>query len=367
MEIFFAAVTIGYVLLHLYLYRGLTRSISLDSDISDKSPTVSVIVAARNEQQNILRCINSLKELRYPEEKLEIILVNDRSDDSTLRIMQESTSGLSRFRVINSRDILHTNLKGKANAIDTAIELSRGELIMLTDADCTVPESWITCTVRHFKKDVAMVCGFTLIEHEKSLFDKLQCLDWIYLLTLASASCGMGKIMSCIGNNLSFTKNAYEKAGGYSAIDFSVTEDLALMRKINSLGEGRVIYPVDYGSLVMTAGCADIGELSSQKRRWFRGGTGINALGYITGFELYASAFMLLFGYFFLGVKLWLALSTAVYLSQILLISRTSIRMGMNHLFPLSPLFFIYLSVYGLLLPFSFVFGKKIKWKGRTF
>jgi len=215
--------------------------------------------------------------------------------------------------------------------------------------------------------DVSMVCGFTLIKSSNSLFAKLQCLDWIYLLTLASSSCGLGMIMSCIGNNLAFTKEAYNSVGGYSAIGFSVTEDLALMRNINKLKNKRIVYPISYESLVMTDPCKTVNELSSQKRRWFRGGTGINFLGYVTGFELYTANILIAAGYFLIGFKLWLMLTSIVVLSLLLLMSSTATRLRSVSLFAYFPLFVIYFSIYGLLLPLSFIFGTKINWKGRKF
>ncbi|MBK6506955.1 MAG: glycosyltransferase [Ignavibacteria bacterium] len=367
MEIFFVLITIGFLLLHLYLYHGQSKSIALDNDLSDKLPFVSVIVAGRNEEKNIAACIDSLSKIHYPKDKLQIMLVNDKSTDNTLTLMLEATSGLNQFDVMTSRDIIHNNLRGKANAIDSAIEICKGEIIMMTDADCIVQPSWVLNTVKYFNKDVSMVCGFTLISSSNSLFAKLQCLDWIYLLTLASSSCGLDKIMSCIGNNLAFTKKAYDHVGGYRAIGFSVTEDLALMRKINEIKDSRIVYPVSFESLVMTEPCLTIKELSSQKRRWFRGGTGVNGLGYVTGFELYTASVLLILGYFFISFKLWIILSSLILLSMFLLMSRTALRLKTSQLFSLFPLFAAYLAVYGLLLPISFVFGRKIDWKGRKF
>lgn len=356
-----------YVLLHLYLQRGLTKSLSLDESTSSELPPVTVIVAGRNEAANIVRCIDSLSAIKYPPDRLEIILVNDRSEDDTLRLMTEATAGKPQFKVINSREITHPNLKGKPNAVDTAIGIASGKIIMCTDADCTVQESWALDTVKYFKPGVAMVCGYTLIRSGGSLFAKMQSLDWLYLLTLASASCGLHRIMSCIGNNLSFTKEDYYSVGGYSEIGFSVTEDLALMRKMSKLKGRDIVYPVNANCVVTTEPCADAGELSSQKRRWFRGGTGINSLGYVTGVALYAGSFFLLFGFIFAGFKLWLAYFVIIMLTQLYLMTRPALKFREAKQLVYTPLFAVYFAAYGLLLPLSFIFGNSIRWKGRKF
>lgn len=366
-EIFFISVSVLYLITHLYLYSGYKKSLALNKIQNSTLPKVTVIVAARNEEENITRCIKSLSKIEYPEECLEIILVNDNSTDNTQKLMLETTRQLNNFKVINSRKNNSGNLKGKANAIDTAIEICTGEIIISTDADCEVPVNWVRETVRYFDEKTAMVCGFTFINTEKSLFAKVQCIDWMYLLSLASSSSGLKMILSCLGNNLSFTKTSYKQTGGYESMGFSVTEDLALMRKIDSNKNFEIKFPVDKECLVKTLPCNNLSELFSQKRRWFRGGTGMNFLGYIIGFELYSVNFLLIFGLFFLSMKIYLPLIILKIISELILLRKTFHRFNLNHLYKYYPLFIFYFAFYGLILPLSFLFKTKIKWKGQKF
>lgn len=366
-EIFFISLTLLYFLTHLFLLKGLNKSFRLKKNPIQELPKVSVIVAGRNESANIQKCIQSLSATNYPSDKLEIILVNDHSTDNTFEIMKKATARLGYFKVINSAESTSNNLKGKANAIDTAISQCTGEIIVSTDADCEVPSDWVRETVRYYSGNTAMICGFTKIKTDSSLFSKVQCLDWVYLLTLASSSAGLKMILSCVGNNLSFSKKAYTDAGGYSSIGFSVTEDLALMRKINSYSSLEIKYPVDKECLVETLPCVYLSELFSQKRRWFRGGIGINILGYILGFELYSLNVLLVFGLLFLNVKVFLILILIKILSELILISNVMKAFNLNYLYKYYPAFCIYFAFYGLALPISFLFNTGIKWKGRKF
>jgi cellulose synthase/poly-beta-1,6-N-acetylglucosamine synthase-like glycosyltransferase len=324
-------------------------------------------VAGRNEALNIVRCIESLSRIKYPEDLLEIILVNDNSTDNTFELMKESSKNFSFFKVINSAKNSAGNLKGKANAIDTAISQCTGDIIVSTDADCEVSPDWVKESVKYFSGNTAMVCGFTLIKCGDSLFSKMQSIDWIYLLALASSSSGLKLILSCIGNNLAFTKSSYNDIGGYSAVGFSVTEDLALMRKINSYKKYQIKYPVDKDCIVETLACSDLAELFSQKRRWFRGGIGINFLGYIIGAELYAMNFLLIFGYLFMSFQAYLILIIIKTISEMILISGIIKRFKLGYLYKYYPLFCIYFALYGMTLPFTFLSGTKIKWKGQKF
>lgn len=366
-EIFFVSVTLLYFFTHLILLIGLRNSFGLRKNTDNEFPKVSVIVAGRNESENIARCTESLSRLNYPKDLLEIILVNDNSSDNTYELMNESAKDFPFIKVINSSKSNSGNLKGKANAIDTAILMCKGDIIISTDADCVVNPDWVRETVAYYAGNISMVCGFTNIEYDDTLFSRLQSIDWIYLLALASSSSGLNLILSCIGNNLSFTKAAYNETGGYSAIGFSVTEDLALMRKINSYKKFKIIYPVDRKCIVMTKACKTAAELFSQKRRWFRGGTGVNFLGYIIGAELYTVNFMLIFGLFFLGLQTFLYLIILKLISELILISGIIRRFELRHLYKYYPLFCIYFAIYGLVLPFSFLFKTGIKWKGQKF
>ncbi len=355
-----------FVILHIIFYIGYLRSSGLKqfTEITPP-PTVSVIVAARNEEKVIRACIDSLKKLKYTSGKLEIILVNDQSTDGTREIMITETSGISRFKIIDTGDYSVPLLKGKPRALDIAIKQSGGDYILMTDADCTVNENWAEETVKYFTQKTGMVCGFTKIPSGHSLFAKLQSIDWIYLQTLAICSCGIKLPLSCIGNNLSVRKDAYFSVGGYEKIKFSVTEDLALMRDINKGKNFDVIYTVNAKCLVTTAECGSIKELYHQKKRWFRGGTGINYLGFILGTELYILNFIFLTGLFYLSPVVYLSVVLMKMVSELLIIIPVYNGFGFKGLLKYYILFEFYFAVYGLLLPLSFLTGKSINWKDR--
>ncbi len=365
MDIFAIASSLIYLALHILFFIGFLKSNSLKKNNNSNNIKVTVIVAARNEEKIISNCISSLKKLNYDKNLFQIILVNDKSTDNTKSIMINETKDLNHFIVIDSDDISNKNLKGKANAIDSAIKIANGDIIMMTDADCIVPENWITETVKYYRENVEMVCGFTKINYNNSFFAKLQALDWIYLQSLASCSSGIGKILSCIGNNLSFTKKVYNYIGGYEKINFSVTEDLALMRKINSDKNFKVIYPVNYNCTVTTEECKTIKELYNQKKRWFKGGLGINFLGWILGFLLYIVNLILIIGFLLFDIYLYLLLILIKIISELIIILPVYYKLKFSKLFIYFPLFQIYFSIYGLLLPFTFLFSTKINWKER--
>lgn len=354
-----------YFALHLIFYAGLKKSESIVKNDSDFFPFISVIVAARNEENNIVNCITSLKKLNYPKDKYQIILVNDNSNDTTEELMLKETSGFSEFLVLNTKDYNGSGLKGKVNALSYGISRSKGELYMMTDADCEIPPDWVRETAKYHDNETGMICGFTMIDYSKTVFSKLQALDWIYLQSLATSSSGINSELSCIGNNLSVSARAYKEIGGYENLKFSVTEDLALMRRIKGEGTFKIKYPINKYCLIKTNACADLKELYRQKKRWFRGGVDINLLGYLLGFELYAMNFMLLFGLFFLDVPVYLLTVLAKFISELLIMLPVYKRFSYKGLIVYFPIFQLYFAIIGLLLPFTFLTGSNIVWKER--
>ena len=101
----------------LYLSIGI---ICTRTELTDEQPFVSVIVAAHNESQNIENCINSLLNQNYPHNKMEIIAVNDRSEDNTGLILDEYSENNKRVQVLNISKC-KVGLSPKKNALIQAL------------------------------------------------------------------------------------------------------------------------------------------------------------------------------------------------------------------------------------------------------
>ncbi|MCL4519229.1 MAG: glycosyltransferase [Thaumarchaeota archaeon] len=195
------------------------------------SQKVSVVVAAKDEEKNLPGCLQSLLDLEYPKELLEIIVVNDQSVDSTPEIIDSvAREGNLFVRRVDASEGGST--RGKANALAQGIDMATGEFIFLTDADCFVPPTWILETLKYFDRDTGIVGGVTLISNTARLIYGIQALDWDFLLTVGAGAASIGKPVACLGNNLAFRKKAYDEVGGYRKIRFSVTEDFALFKAV---------------------------------------------------------------------------------------------------------------------------------------
>ena len=153
-EIVFLVILSGYFLQSVLFVIGAKKKFPRLDD--EKLPSATVIVAARNEEENISRCLESLGKLVYPVDKLEVIIVNDRSTDKTGEIVGDFITSRNNFRIIIP-DEPKGKMVGKVNALATAIREAKGEIILTTDADCEVKPAWVKTIASHYFDDVGMV------------------------------------------------------------------------------------------------------------------------------------------------------------------------------------------------------------------
>jgi len=361
-EILFLIIVSAYFIQAILLSIGSKKSFPKISD--SELPTATVIVAARNEENNILNCLKSLNALEYPENKLQIIIVDDESTDSTENIISEYILDKPRFNLIKpTKDFGQT--RGKARAIANAIDLASGEIILTTDADCEVSKSWAKTIAGYYEKDVVMVCGYTN-QKANNLFEAVQDMDFIYLLTVGGGAINLGKPLSAIGNNMSYRKSAYLEVGGYEKIQFSVTEDFQLLMALNNLKNKKIIYPADKDALVTSEPCPNVKTLFLQKRRWAVGGmnsTLDNLLMIST--PIWFSLITLLIPFFYTPSLIYL-LSLKLFTDLFMLYfiyKRLNLKFSLINFVG----FQIYSTIYFLVIGTSILFSRKVVWKGRKY
>ncbi|MBI5324132.1 MAG: glycosyltransferase family 2 protein, partial [Ignavibacteriae bacterium] len=151
-----------------------------------KKLSVSVIVPARNEENNIRKCIESIMKNNYPEKYYEVIVVNDRSSDNTGSILENLQLQYKNLLVVDiTETTINKNLRGKPGALQKGIETAKGEIILMTDADCIVSKNWIESVTNSFNdEDVGLTAGVTNII-SKNIFEIAQEVEWVYMHTMA--------------------------------------------------------------------------------------------------------------------------------------------------------------------------------------
>jgi cellulose synthase/poly-beta-1,6-N-acetylglucosamine synthase-like glycosyltransferase len=224
----------------------------------------------------------------------------------------------------------------------------------------------------HFTEDTAMVGGLTVIHDETKdpidFFTRLQQLDWIFLQAIASGSAGIGLPVSILGNNFGFKRTVYNELGGFRSIGFSLTEDLALLRKIVSTTEFGVAYKLTAANMIESLPIKRFRDFMEQRKRWLRGGVNVNIWGWLMMPVSLLAHLMIIGGIFiFPGDPLFITAVIALSIIDFTLIWRIArrIKFKVNFLyFLVYELFFIF---YTLLLSMSFISRSPIQWKDRTY
>ncbi len=176
----------------------------------------------------------------------------------------------------------------------------------------------------------------------------------------------MGLPMSCIGNNMAYRKEAYEKIGGYESISFSVTEDFRLLKELKKLKNKKVIYPLDKDTLVSSLPCDNIKTLYRQRKRWSVGGlesdwfgTFIMTLAALTNFSVILVPILL----FPIGVIFVLVKSILDFLFIKKIFKLFKLKLSIKKIL----VFEMYYVTYSVLIPVILLFSKKVIWKDRAY
>ncbi len=325
-------------------------------------PLVSVVVAARNEEHNIVRCLESLVNLDYPKEKLDIIIADDYSTDRTAEIIQDYAK---RFPFVRYHAVQASDIKGKGNAIHQAVLISTGEFVLMTDADCTVQPTWAKETIKYFTDETGLVCGITTPRSSR-LFERVQEMNWMYLLSTGSAVAAIGYPIGGIGNNFSFRKQAYLDVGGYAKVRFSVTEDFALFQAIKKT-KWKIAYPALRETQNITEPAKTVAELYKQQKRWILGGTSADWKSWITLLVGFCTHLLSALSFVMFPIKTALAMLAVKCGADALFLLTPLIRLKMLRLAPSFPFFELYQYLLIIFVPISLLFDRKIVWKGRVY
>lgn len=230
----------------------------------NQQPYVSIFIAARNEEDNLMRCIESLKKQYYPVHQYEILIGNDGSEDNTLEIAYQLAQKHENVQVINITTEVG-QARGKANVLAQLAHQAKGKYFLITDADIAVNNNWIKSMVSQVDQDVGIVNGFTVVEN-----NLMQYYEWAHALGMIKVVYDLGQPVSAIGNNMLITKEAYISTGGYENIKFSLTEDYAIFKAVSEKGY-KLKQVVNKDVLAFSLPAKSLWHLLHQRKRWMTG------------------------------------------------------------------------------------------------
>lgn len=276
--------TITYIIIGILLCGAYIIAISLiiygwikteekENKVSTEKIFTSIIIPFRNEESNIEMCIRSLISQNYPSSQYEIILIDDSSTDKTTTIAESWASKHSNISIITLKEY---NAEGKKKAIEAAIQKAKGELIITTDADCCMGKEWLAGIVNYYiSSNAKMIVAPVMFQNEKSIFEKMQSLEFVALMASTAGSIYFNKPTMCNGANLAYSKKTFDDVNGFRSIEDGVSgDDVLLMYKIDKMYPGSVKYLKDRDSIVYTNAQPTLMSFINQRIRWASKGLG---------------------------------------------------------------------------------------------
>ena len=183
------------------------------------SVTISVIVPARNEAAHIEACIRSICAQDYPKHLFQLIVMDDNSDDNTFNIASSiSCDGLQ--IICHRLPAIDNNTAPKKRAIETAIGMASGQLVVTTDADCIVPPAWLsTLAAYHQQSGHVFIAAPVKITDGQSILSRFQALDFLTMQGITAAAVFKRFHHMCNGANLAYERSVFHAVNGFRGID----------------------------------------------------------------------------------------------------------------------------------------------------
>ncbi|MBD3202893.1 glycosyltransferase [Candidatus Woesearchaeota archaeon] len=225
----------------------------------DFSPNISILIPAYNEEKTISRTLRAVLNSNYDKNKLEIVVIDDGSTDSTRDIVKK-------FKKVR---LLESDHAGKSKALNFGLKKAKYRYILSLDADSIIQKNFIPEIVKPFKdKSVGATNGIALIDKPGSFIQFFQVVDFHFInLIRHSFSKVFSNSIWFFGAAACYDKKVLDKIGYFSKK--VLTEDLDIYFRINN-EKYKVITPKN--AVYYTRGPGTIKDLINQRMRWFYGG-----------------------------------------------------------------------------------------------
>lgn len=197
-------------------------------------PFVSVIIPVKNRPEDIRDCLQSIFAVRWPKEKIEVLVVDDGSDDETPRVAES----------LGAHVIRRKTSGGPSAARNAGVAQARGEVLAFIDSDCTVDRTWLLELVPYLMAPgIGALGGFVASYYHQSPLDRYE---------EAMSSLSMGKRLlyeaDTEGNfyvptcNMLVRKTVYDAVGRLNP-EMHLGEDVDLCWRIRGAGQGLLYIP----------------------------------------------------------------------------------------------------------------------------
>ncbi|MBT5078543.1 MAG: glycosyltransferase [Candidatus Marinimicrobia bacterium] len=264
----FILISLIYAGFILWLTDGI-RNLSSPTENEYIYPETTVIVSARNEENNISNLVNALVNQSYPKELLQLIIINDRSTDQTAEILTNYEREIDNLTIVTIQET-PAGWAPKKWALNTAINTVTTEIILQTDADCIPHNDWVKCMVQPFSSsEVGFVSGPAPLTNKSTLIDSLYELDSLAQDAFSAGGFSQGMVFSCTGRNIGYSKQAFDDVSGYENVSHFISgDDDLLLHKITGHPSYKAQFVLSKESVVESPPPSSLEQFIHQRLRF---------------------------------------------------------------------------------------------------
>jgi len=258
---------LAYLGLYLFLLKGWKGIKTYSLKSSSFKTSVSILIAARNEEDKIFNTISDILAQDYPADLFELIVVDDHSSDRTSEIVLSFADRGVKLIVLNENKPLNSY---KKKAISEAIKFSDSELIVTTDADCRMGPTWLKTIIGFYESgNYKMISAPVIYFEEKSMFEELQTIEFLFLSGLGAAGIGNKMPSTCNGANLAYRREVFKELKGFQGIDdLASGDDELFLHKVASVYPDGIGFCKSKDAVVYTHAKGNLDEFIQQRKRW---------------------------------------------------------------------------------------------------
>src|SRR3989338_847900 len=227
-------------------------------------PVVSVLIPAYNEESTIIKTLQSVYNLEYPKEKLDVIIIDDGSSDKTKEIATAYIQDKPHFRILS-----HKN-QGKAASMNRALKIATGEFFACLDADSFVDPLTLRKMLAFYyhQNDPALVIVTPAmkVHSPKNILQKIQWLEYIVMIFIGRLSSQLDSLYVAPGPFSLYKTDLIRKIGGFD--EQCLTEDQEIAYRVQ---RHQLKIKQCFDGYVYTVAPGTIGQFYRQRRRWYMG------------------------------------------------------------------------------------------------
>jgi len=259
---FFIIPAVIYTSILIYISGYLKKITPFTTAEAEDLPSISVVIACRNEEKNITGLLDALAAQNYPRHLFEVIIVDDNSSDAT-QVIAKGYKGKFNLKVLKSSGC------GKKAALKGGVESASFRLVAATDADCRMSPAWLTTIAGFFRehKPEMIICP-VILEVSGRPTGTFQQIEWAALQGITAGTAAAGNPVLCNGAGMAFTRDAFMRHSGNLQNHLASGDDIFFLHSLKREKKGKILWLQSQEAAVTTPAAPSLRSLINQRARW---------------------------------------------------------------------------------------------------